>query len=197
MLKVIHGMVLLLIALCQQANSAYSQSDQNLGWLHYNDNTSGLSFRYPPSMQVREDTKDFLASNPFGHIQKIVILETKELVVPSVGGPGHTVLVFFVKENRIFPDRPWVETFETEQKGCRRWRSHIINGHRALECISCGSAACDLSIELFDPHRCTIHVDALQEGIFGGNGDFLNQKLYDASLPVPSIIDSIHFASAK
>jgi hypothetical protein len=187
--------ILIFLAIGLQAHSQQVQNSKTSGWLEYDDTTSGLSFRYPSSMRVREDTQSFKVDNPYGHIQKIVVLETKESVLPNVE-PGE-VLIFFIKDNGLFPERPWVETFETERKGCRSWRSRTIDGHRALECISCGSAACNLNIELFDPHRCTIMEGNLVWSYAAAEGDSTYLKLHDGRLPLLSIVNSVHFKSSK
>ena len=161
--------ILVLLTIGLQANSQQAQNAKNSGWLEYHDTAYRLTFRYPLSIRVREDTESFKVVNPYGHIQKIVIQEIKESGPPSVEPwRGRT---FFLKDNGIFPERPWVETFDTERKKCRQWRSMAIDERRALECISCGSAACELNIELFDPHRCSISAGDLVERYSAGEFD--------------------------
>ena len=187
--------ILAFLAIGFQAHCQQVQNTKTSGWLEYHDTASGLTFRYPPSMRVREDTQSFKVDNPYGHIQKIVILETKESVLANVE-PG-AVLVFFIKDNAIFPERPWVETFETEKKRCRSWRSRTIDGRRALECTYCGSAVCNLRIELFDPQRFTIMEGNVvwSYATAGGDTDYLT--LHDGHLPMLSIVNTVHFNPPK
>lgn len=183
---------LLFVLLC--AAPSYSCA-QTADWLKYYDRATGFSFRYPPSLQAVEDAhSDLLNDDLHMHVKKVIEL-TSKVKLDQVSEPDVPVLRFLLKENGVYPERPWVETFETQRRGCRHWRSLRIDGHRALECVICGRGACHWSIELFQPRRCSIF--SLWHGADDDEPDVQKVHPHDGRLPLQTIVKTVHFTAPK
>lgn len=153
------------------------------GWLVYRNAATGISFRYPPSLRVRErDTKEFGLPDAEAIVELTGATETD---------PEAIVLRFIV--NRGSPDRKTVEgRSQALRKWCKSYTPLTIGSHRALVCVYCGRAACHWNVDILQPRECTIL------SLLGGEDvDETNPSPRDGTFPILTIIKTVEFEVAK
>jgi hypothetical protein len=149
------------------------------GWPLFRDTLTGLTFRYPPSLRIR-------LRNPqdFGLLDAALIVD---LVGDTAMNPETTVLRFIVDRGN-----PTAETTALKVRGfrsaCRSLTTMTIDDHRAFVCVSCGRAACQWSVNILKPRRCTILT------LLGGaDSDWATPPPRDGIFPLLTIIKTLHF----
>lgn len=160
-------------------------------WLQYRNSKDGLSFRYPPSMQVK------------GRDPRPLYLDvTPEVVVDLMGNepnnPDITVIRFICYRGRKTPEaaaskaRVLLKTHPTDNPSGRVNDGAIgtmqVDGHEAIISCSCGRAACSYTIYTLQPYSCRILPMVAGDG-FGDN----YPPPHDGMFPVLSIIRTVHF----
>lgn len=156
---------------------------QTAGWVQFHDLQTGLSFRYPPDLRVRRrDARKF----GLPRVKSIV-----DLVGDTRANPGTTVLRFLVRRGYTSPAER-TKRVRQLRRACRKTSPMMVDGQRAIVCLSAGSAAVRWSVEILGPRECTILT------LLGG-ADY-EQSLpppHDGEFPLLSIIRSVHFAPAS
>ncbi|MEJ2006545.1 MAG: hypothetical protein P8Z30_00055 [Acidobacteriota bacterium] len=159
--------------------AALPAAAQKPGWIQFHDAKTGLSFRYPPNLHIhRRDAQKF-------HLPNV------ETVVDLIGNtklnPGTIVLRFLVKRGRTSPSVR-TKRLQLLRRVCKKTSSMVVDGHKAVVCVSTGRAAVHWSVEILRPRECTIltllgGADAYQAQPPPHNGEF----------PLLSIIHTVHF----
>lgn len=155
-------------------------NDQAAGWIKFHDLETGLSFRYPADLRLRRrDPRKF----GLPRMESIV-----DLVGDTRSNPGTTVLRFLVsRDHHAAKER--VKRLEELRRACKKTKAMVVDGHKAVVCISIGRAAIHWSVEILEPRECTILT------LLGG-ADY-EQSLpppHDGEFPLLSIIRTVHFA---
>ena len=169
----------LLLALFAAANSQVATQ----GWVSYRSATTGLTFRYPPSLRVHQrDPQEFG-------------LQDAELIVDLVGdtklNPGTVVLRFIVNRGEA-TRRTMSQRLKLLRAGCRSLSYMYLDGHRVPVCVSCARGACHWSVEVLQPRECTILT------LLGGaDHDEGQPPPHDGIFPLLSIIETVHFELQK
>jgi len=169
----------LLLALVAAANSQVVTQ----GWVSYRNTTTGLNFRYPPSLRVHQRDPQ-----QFG-------LQGAELIVDLVGdtklNPGTVVLRFIVNRGEATP-LTVSQRLKSLRTGCKSLSYIYLDRHRVPVCVSCGRAACHWSVEVLQPRECTILT------LLGGaDYDEGQPPPRDGIFPLLSIIETLHFELPK
>jgi hypothetical protein len=156
---------------------AAEASPDSRGWLTYESATNGLSFRYPPSLRVRErDPREFQIS-PGTNLPE-GLYTSPDLVVDLVGDTpvnrGTTVLEFRVSRKITTPKLAaekmkkafeWqsqlheAEIANAPESGrpvCSSLKTMNLDGHEALLGIDCGRAAWHWRLTMLQPRHCEI-----------------------------------------
>jgi hypothetical protein len=158
-------------------------STQN--WILYHNVATGISFRYPPSLRIHERNVQ-----EFG-------LPDAELIVDLVGetemNPGTVVLRFIVNRGVATPQTV-AERSRIIRKGCQSTTTMLLDGHRALVCVSTvGRAALPRwSVAVLYPRECTI-----LSLLAGADADEANPPPHDGTFPLLSIVKTLHFELPK
>jgi hypothetical protein len=169
--------VIVLAFLCIGAPQASAQAPH---WIKFRDAETGLSFRYPPELRVRElDPGKFHLPN----LEKVV-----ELIGDTKLNPGTIVLRFLVKRGRTTP-RTAASEFNRLRQVCRSASSINVGGHQAAVCVSCGRGAFHWQVEVLQPRQCTI-VTLLG----GADAQQALPPPHDGRFPLLSIIKTVYFA---
>ena len=147
-------------------------------WLVFRNPATGISFRYPPSLRVRERDP-----RQFG-------LPDAKLIVDLVGdtrlNPGTIVLRFIVRAGSVTPQTIALRS-KLLRSACKSLDTLTLDGHQALVCVSCGRAACHWGVEVLQPRECTILT------LLGGaDSDEAQPPPHDGIFPLLSIIATLH-----
>jgi len=158
--------------------SAAAQTEQ---WIQFQDPPTGLTFRYPPNLRIH--TRD---PQKFG-------LPNIESIVDVTGDTklnrNTAVLRFLVNRGQL-TSHARAEKLELLRKGCKRMSSLMIDGHKAIVCVSAGSAAIRWSVEILEPRECTIVT------LMGGaDADQALPPPHDSEFPLLSIMRTVHFTA--
>jgi len=155
-------------------------------WVPYHNAATGLSFRYPASLRIRErDPRPFRV--PEGG-------EVTDLVGDTATNPDTTVLRFLVKAGEMTPEiaarraRGLRENHANDTPNRESLTPMQLDGHEALVEVSCGRGACQWYVNLLQPRECTIL------SLLGGTD--ANEAFpppHDGSFPLLSIIRTVHF----
>jgi hypothetical protein len=112
------------------------------GWKQYRDATTGLSFWYPPSLQVRDD-RYRIPTDRVAPDVKLIVTDGRITVM------GFTV----------WHDAP--SAFQPISRACKPIR--LAGEEAAFECVLC-MPACMWTIEIVSPRLCTIRFEAKPDG---------------------------------
>lgn len=163
--------------------TALPTAPQKQRWIQFHDPETGLSFRYPPDLHVRERSPQ-----EFG-------LPNVETVVDLIGNtklnPGTIVLRFLVKRG-VTSRNERTKRLQVLRHVCKTTSLMMVDGHTAVVCVSTGKAATHWSLEILQPRECTILT------LLGG-ADY-EQSLsppHDGEFPLLSIIRTVHFAKGE
>lgn len=173
--------VLLLVCFVLACTVVIAAAARSPHWLEFHDPQTGLSFRYPSDLHPRR-------RNPqkFGIPTVVTIVD---LIGNTKMNPGTIVLRFLVKRG-VTLSKERVARLEALRHACKKTSFIRLDGHKAVVCISTGSAAVHWSIEILQPRECTII--SLLEG-----ADY-RQALpppHNGEFPLLSIIRTVHFTS--
>lgn len=156
-------------------------------WVVYENPSVGLTFRHPPDLRTTE-AADHIRT---GLNAKAVI----ELVGRTEQDPDTIVLRFIIEPFRDPPFKSdWTgagDYLAHERAGCNSSTYLSIDGHRALNCVSCGRAACSWTVVLAEPLRCNILTFADAETF----GKRTAMRPHDGHFPILSILRTLHFTS--
>jgi len=161
-------------------------------WVPYHNAATGLSFRYPRSLRVRErDPRPFRV--PEGG-------EVTDLVGDTATNPDTTVLRFLVNPGEMTPEiaarraRGLRENHANDTPNSRESLTPMqLDGHEALVEVSCGRGACHWYVNLLQPRECTI-----LSLLVGTDSDEALSPPHDGLFPLLSIIRTVQFdTSAK
>ncbi len=169
--------LVMLVLACLSPASGVAQTPS---WMQFRDPQTGLSFHYPPGLHVRQRDPE-----KFGlpQVQSIV-----EIIGDTTLNPGTVVLRFLVhRGNTTAAER--AKRREYLRRVCTKTSPMLVDGHKAMVCVSAGSAAAHWSVEILEPRECTILT------LLGG-------AEYEQALPPPhngefpllSIIRTVRFA---
>ena len=147
-------------------------------WKSYSNDSKGLSFQYPPYLQMTERSlEDF-------HVNELVLV----LDVMSPKHPGSPVLRLLVKDYRRNPLRATPQGFSSLRKICKSYFELRLGGRRAADCMTCGRGACQWQIVIPGEMELTI-ISLLSQG---GMGD----QPRDSTYPLLSIIRTVRFKAS-
>lgn len=164
--------------LCLGNFSAAAQTEE---WIQFQDPQTGLTFRYPPNLLVhRRDPQKFGLPN----IESIV-----DVTGDTKLNRNTAVLRFLVKSGQL-TSRARAKKLELLRKGCKATSSLMIDGHKAIVCVSAGSAAIRWSVEILEPRECTI-VTLLG----GADADQAVPPPHDGEFPLLSVMRTVHFTA--
>lgn len=163
-------------------------------WLSYRNPKNGLSFRYPPSMRVKElDPVPF----HFDVLPELIV----DLKADEPNNPDITLMRFICARGQktsamaASEARALLGTHPRETPGGRVAEGAIgsmqVDGNQAIVSCGCGRGACQFSIQTLQPHECRILPMATGEA----SGDNLPPP-HDGAFPLLSIINTVHFKSA-
>ena len=159
-------------------------------WPEYHNAATGLSFRYPPAMRIRERS-----GRDFGLPPDLVIID---LLGDTPANPDSIALRFEVS--------PKSETPQTAEENIQRaFEQHLadhdqraslktiyLGGQEALESVACGRAVCHWGVSIFRPHQCSIST------LLGGNdANEAQPPPRDGTFPLLSIIKTVHFDAPR
>lgn len=154
---------------------------QTAHWVQFRDPQTALSFRYPQGLRIRRrDPRKFGLPN----VETIV-----DLIGNTKLNPGTIVLRFLVRRGNTSPVEREKRRKEL-RRACKKTSSMVVDGHKAVVCVSHGSAAVHWSVEILEPRECTILT------LLGG-ADY-EQSLpppHNGEFPLLSIIRTVRFAS--
>jgi hypothetical protein len=154
-------------------------------WAVYENRTVGLTFRYPRGLRTRE-APDYIRA---GVGARAVI----ELVGKTELEPDAIVLRFIIdpfKDPQFGSDSiPTEDYLAHERTGCNSFSYLTIDGHRALNCVTCGRAACSWTLMLEKPVRCNI-LSFTDRETFGNR---TAMRPHDSRFPILSILRTIRF----
>ncbi len=177
-------------------------------WLEFHDPSIGLSFRYPPSLQVNGPQEfrtpavwdPFGLDNPPSDLAKVV-----ELVGDTPVNCGTVVLRFLVYSESTTPEvaaekikkafefqsrlhEDEIKTApETGRPVCSSLSPTQLDGHEALLRIDCGRAAWHWTINILQPRPCRIST-----GLAGSDYAESVPPPHDGMFPLLSIIRTVH-----
>ena len=147
-------------------------------WVMYQSAATGLTFRYPPALRIRE--RD---------VQEFNFPDT-ELVVDLIGdtemNPGSVVLRFIVKRGEATP-----QTVRARTKLLRQASGSTpisLDGRQAFITTFCVSAGCHWSVEVVEPRECSI-----LSVLAGEDSKESAPPPHDGLFPLLSIIKTLHF----
>lgn len=175
--------LLLLVCFALVCTAAIPAAAQSSHWLQFHDPHTGLSFRYPPDLHVRE-------RNPqnFG-------LPKVETIVDLIGNPKlnpGTVVLWFLVSRGFLSAKERAKRLKELRSGCKSTSFLRIAGHKAIVCVSTGRAAVGWSVEILHPRECMIVT------LLGGAG--YKQSLpppHNGEFPLLSIIRTVHFTGGE
>jgi len=148
---------------------------QTENWLSYRNDTLNYSFKYPLELGlVHRSVPEF---------QMPGLVEIVDLVSRSESAPVLRVMVFETGGNRL----ALTYDFDFLKKVCKNYREFQVHGRTAVNCVTCGSAACSW----------TVHVPGEREyRIFPvTSNDHEKLSAEDGRFPLRSIIDSFKFSN--
>ena len=152
-------------------------------WVPYHNSATGLSFRYPASLRIRErDPRPFRV--PEGG-------EVTDLVGDTATNPDTTEMTREIAARRA---RGLRENHANDTPNSRESLTAMqLDGHEALVEVSCGRGACHWYVNLLQPRECTI-----LSLLTGTDPDEALPPPHDGLFPLLSIIRTVHFdAPAK
>lgn len=163
-------------------------------WPSYRSPKNGLSFRYPPSMQVKElDPALF----HFDVVPAVVV----DLKGNRPNNPNITVMRFICARGGKTPEMAaskassLLKTHPGENPSGRVDKGAVgamqVDGHEAIVSCGCGRAACHYAVLILQPYECQVLPMVPQEG----SADNLPPP-HDGEFPLLSIINTVHFESA-
>jgi len=156
-------------------------------WAVYENRSVGLTFRYPRELWTRE-APDYVKA---GIGARAVI----ELVGKTELEPDAIVLRFIIDP---FKDpqfgshsNPTEDDLAHERAGCKSFSYLTVDGHRALNCVTCGRAACSWTVMLAKPIRCNI-LSCTDRDTFGNR---TAMRPHNNRFPILAILRSIRFTN--
>src|SRR5438034_8042866 len=156
-------------------------------WVPYRNSATGLSFRYPRSLRIRERDP-----RPFGLPDAE---EITDLLGATDADPDTIVLRFLVNRGTITPEtaadkaRAMREKYASEDPDSRESLTAMqLDGHEALVTVDCGRGACQWSVRVLQPRECRI----LSQVGSASVEDALPPP-HDGTFPLLSIIRTVHF----
>ena len=147
-------------------------------WSTYSNDSYGVSFDYPETLVVTTRSVDFF------HIEGIVLCI--ELVDKK--NPEIIVLRLLISEPSNNP-LATKEDFDYLRKACKKYKELTIGNRRAVNCVTCGSAACSWKI-VFPGKRQLETFTMLTDEI-----EQIEPK--DRTYPIKTIINSLKFTNAN
>jgi hypothetical protein len=163
------------------SHSALQGAAANDSWLTYRNSKIGLSFRYPPSMRIKE-------MDPVSFHFDVVPEVTVDLRVDEQDYPNAPILRFICAQGRKTPEMA-ASKVHTLLRIHPKGSTMQVDDHEAIISCSCGSAACAYSVLTLQPYECEILPMVSKEGF----DDYLPP--HDGGYPLLSIIKTVHFES--
>ncbi len=155
------------------------------GWLTYQSAKSGLTFRYPPSLSVREPdpAKLGLPEDSIVDLRGHVGLKGRDInVLRFMCEPGEQTPEMAAANARRFLRRP------TGKYSCAPATSMRLDGHEAISDCSCGwGGSCQWTVYILQPRACNI----FPGGPPADRYDNLPPP-HDGHFPLLSIIRTVH-----
>ena len=162
-------------------------------WVPYHNSATGLAFRYPPPLRIRErDPRSFGLPDAE---------EITELVGDTHLNPGTVVLRFIVKRGETTPEMAAAKARATRERYARdtdhreSLSTMQLDGHEALVEVFCGARgpACHWGVNVLQPRDCLI-----LSLLAGADFEEALPPPHDGLFPLLSIIRTVHFhTSAK
>lgn len=154
---------------------------QTTEWLEFHDSQTGLTFRYPPNLRVRN-----VDAQKFGlpDVERIV-----ELTGDTKLNPDTIVLRFLVKRGYTSADER-AKILDGLRNACTTTSFLTIDGHQAAVCVWSGRAAVHWKIEILQPRQCTI-ISLLT----GADAEQALPPPHDGEFPLLTIIRTVRFTS--
>jgi hypothetical protein len=181
------GLRLLIVAVLYSSFVEPSALCGDSDWVSYENRKVGLTFRHPPELWTRE-APDYIRA---GLDARAVI----ELVGKTELNPDTIVLRFIIDPFKGPPfksDSAGASDYlARERTGCKSSSDLTIDGHRALNCVSCGRGSCSWTVMLAEPVRCNILTFADSETF----GKRTAMRPHDSRFPILSILRTLHFSS--
>jgi len=181
------GRTLLIAAALCSPFTAPSASAADSDWVVYENPNIRLTFRHPPGLWTREAPDQIRAG--LGAAAVIELVGKTEL------DPATIVLRFVIdpfKDPQFSSDVTRTgDDLAHERIGCSSYSYLTIDGHQALNCVTCGRAACSWTVMLAKPIRCRI-LSFEDRKTFGKR---TAMRPHDGRFPILSILRSIRFTS--
>lgn len=163
-------------------------------WRTYRNAKNGLTFRYPPTMWVKERDP---VSFHFDSVPDVIV----DVMGDLPNNPNIIPMRFICAQGPKTPEmaaakaRALLKTHPQENATGRVTGGAIgsmqVDGYEAIVSCSCGRAACHWSVLTLSPRECDIFPIV--------PGEYSNDDLpppHDGEFPLLSIIKTVHFESA-
>jgi hypothetical protein len=155
-----------------------AQHSDHSNWFIYKSDIHRFSFSYPPTIAVRTRPVDFF------HIEGLV--DCIELV--DKRKTDKIILRFMIREPSTNP-RALVKDAAFLKKTCKKYKEMSIDGRAAINCKTCGRAACSWEIVIPGIKQFDIFTLLTKESE--------TEEPKDDKYPIRSIIESIKWSDPK
>jgi hypothetical protein len=174
-------------------------------WREFHDAAIGLSFRYPPSLRVREEEPELRIPPAMDSLPPPDLATAVDLVGDTPVNRGTIVLSFVVFRQTTTPEmaaKKIKKAFEFQSRlheaeiedapesgrpVCSSLSTMRLDGHEALLVIDCGRAAWHWRIITLQPRPCLIYT-----GLMGSDSTESVPPPHDGMFPLLSIIRTVH-----
>lgn len=168
----------LFLFLCVCSTQASEIENEPQKWHTYHNDEYGLSFVYPENLIVTTRNVDFF------HIEGLV--HCIELVDKQI--PNTIALRLMISEPLNNP-LAVKEDYAFLRKVCKKYKEITIGGRRAVNCVSCGSAACQWKIVFPGSRQLKVFTMLMDE--------IEQSEPKNRTYPILSIINSIEFRNGN
>ncbi len=143
------------VGVCGKDTAEGGTTTNAADWLSYHNAATGLVFRYPPTLRIRErDPQSFGLPD---------VEEITDLLGDTTVNPGTIALRFIVWRGERTPEMAAAKARDEREKHARPDRDTReslttiqLDGHEALVSLGCGRAACHWAVSILQPRDCAI-----------------------------------------
>lgn len=163
------------IADLQQASSSFNTAD----WLIYRNDSYGFSFHYPKNLLV-------IQRNPedFGIKNLVFALDIREQENPKV-----IILRILLKvpetKSEDSPKIP-LPDINFYKKVCKKYKEFRLDNRTAINCVTCGSAACHWQVHVLCPNNLFSILTLISD-------ESMKDGPEDGTYPILTIINTLCF----
>ncbi len=177
-MKMVKLLLLLTMLFIFPVEASETQTKTQVGWSFYSNALYGFSFRYPNTLAVTPRSAESF------HIEGLVFC----LDLVDKNRPDIIALRILVSQPSGNPSA-LKKDFAFLRKVCRKYKELIIDGRKAVNCVTCGRGACSWSIVFPGP----IQLEVLT--LLTGDTNQIEPK--DRIYPLHTIIHSLRFTGPK